>query len=1053
MKHVDRGVKILLLAAALVLLYLSSLYKYLLFHSLAEVFSICIAMTVFFITWNSRSFLKNNYLTMVGTAYLFIGFLDFLHTLAFKGMPIFSDYDYYANQLWIAARGFESLVLLISFLLIKSKKSVNTTLLVLVYTVITTGVLLSIFVFKIFPIAYVDGYGLTGFKKISELVICAILLAAILILRRYKSFFEDKVYRLVVVSMIFTIITEICFTAYVSNYDFTNLLGHYFKIVSFYFIYKAIIRTGITEPYHLIFREMKQTQQQLYEQNKNLSNQTIADNLTIKEHLQLLQQQYTILNRQSKLLDLSQEAIIAWDLSGTIFYWNKGAELMYGYTPAEATGRVCDELLKTEREYAIEETMRLLERNGKWTGELIHTTKDGRRLCMESARQLYSDEDGRKIVLELCRDVTERNRLEADLRYQNLLFYAIIENMHDAFFIYDRDGTVTSVNARAREMYPNHFSDVTSVTNVFSEYRCLDLDRRPLSPEAYPTRRAFRGELISNERIIMESDGWSRIIEVNATPIVSTQDEVLAIVVCHHDITELIRRQHAIEEHVVQLQQQNKVLNRQAKLLDLSHEAIFAWYLDGPIMYWNQGAERIYGFSDDEAIGCIPYKLLHSRYPFSAEELMSELMKNGGWSGYVEHLTKDGRVLIIETRMQVIVNEHGLNTVLETNRDVTEKIKAENAIQKSTMELKNIINSTDDYIWSVDTEYRIIFCNRAVFDFTRAHYGFDMEPGLPFLEYIPAENASSYREFFEQVKREGEFTVDLHSFRGNKYVSYSFHPVYLDGQLVEITAFGRDITERINTEQEIIRLNASLEARIHERTKELEESLKTNRNLTLMVTHDLKTPLQEISFYAKQLLGSGAVTENAGRISSLCCDMSAMISGLMEYDGLSNAELSKEPVDIKAMIDAVYAELRTENAVLEFQTGIPSVHADPAMLRRVVTNLLSNALKFSAKREKPRIVVGCKKESSDYVFYIKDNGVGIDMAYAGKLFNVFERLHDSSEFEGHGIGLASVRSIISMHGGKTWIQGKPDVGTTVYFTLPDEPFAEACQRSAACTVQ
>ena len=121
---------------------------------------------------------------------------------------------------------------------------------------------------------------------------------------------------------------------------------------------------------------MKQTQQQLFQQNSILSNQTIADSLTIKEHMILLQQQYKILNRQATLLDLSHEAIFAWDLYGTIFYWNKGAELTYDYTSEEAIGHLSDELLKTDRFSPLEEVRRLLELKGVWVGELVHTTKD-----------------------------------------------------------------------------------------------------------------------------------------------------------------------------------------------------------------------------------------------------------------------------------------------------------------------------------------------------------------------------------------------------------------------------------------------------------------------------------------------------------------------------------------------------------------------------------------------------------------------------------------------------------------------------------------------------
>ncbi len=275
-----KTVSLIFIIAMLTLLYFSSLYNYLLFHTISEIFSICIAFTVFLITWSSKGYIKNNYLILIGLAYLFIGFIDLFHTISYKGMQIFKDYDYYANQLWIAARYFESIVLLISFIFVKYRKQVNAYLIFSIFTIVTALIMMSIFAWKIFPICYVDGVGLTPFKKISEYIICLILLSAIIILTKNKDVFEKEVYRILVFSMVCTIISEVAFTLYIDNYGLSNLIGHYFKIFSFYFIYKAIILKGVQEPYGIIFREMKLKEQQLYVQNDILKNQSAIDGLT-----------------------------------------------------------------------------------------------------------------------------------------------------------------------------------------------------------------------------------------------------------------------------------------------------------------------------------------------------------------------------------------------------------------------------------------------------------------------------------------------------------------------------------------------------------------------------------------------------------------------------------------------------------------------------------------------------------------------------------------------------------------------------------------------------
>lgn len=247
----------------LVGLYFTTFYNYLLFHSLAEFFSIVVACAVFVIAWNSKNYIQNPYLLYIGIAYLFIGGLDLLHTLSYKGMSIFTDYDYYANQLWIAARYLESITLAIAFLFLYFEKRINPLLVFMSYLLITTVVISTIFLWKIFPVCFVEGQGLTPFKKTSEYIISSILIFNIFLLIRNKARFETKIFHLLLWSLIFTIVSEIAFTFYISNYGLSNIVGHYFKIFSFYLIYKAIIETGITKPFALTFRELAKSNESL----------------------------------------------------------------------------------------------------------------------------------------------------------------------------------------------------------------------------------------------------------------------------------------------------------------------------------------------------------------------------------------------------------------------------------------------------------------------------------------------------------------------------------------------------------------------------------------------------------------------------------------------------------------------------------------------------------------------------------------------------------------------------------------------------------------------
>lgn len=243
-------------------LYLTSFYHYLLFHSLAEIFSIVVACGIFMIAWNSRHFFANHYLLFIGIAYLFVAGVDLIHTLAYKGMGIFQGYETnLTTQLWIATRYMVSLSFLIAPLLFRRKLKIN--LIFLGYIVATSILLLSIFYRNIFPVCFIEGVGLTPFKKISEYIICLILLASIVLLLKNRGEFSTNVFQWIVWSIIMTIASELAFTFYIHAYGFSNMVGHFSKILSFYFIYKAIVETCLTKPYKLLFRNLKQSEEAL----------------------------------------------------------------------------------------------------------------------------------------------------------------------------------------------------------------------------------------------------------------------------------------------------------------------------------------------------------------------------------------------------------------------------------------------------------------------------------------------------------------------------------------------------------------------------------------------------------------------------------------------------------------------------------------------------------------------------------------------------------------------------------------------------------------------
>ena len=239
-------------------LYLTSLYSYVLFHSIAEIFSIVIAFGIFVIAWNSRKFINNNYLLFLGIAYLFVGGVDLIHTLAYKGMGVFTGYN--ANlptQLWIAARYMQGFSLLAAPLFLGRR--LDHRLVFAGYSAVVLSLFTAIFYIEIFPDCYIEGVGLTTFKKTSEYIICLVLLLSAVALFRKRDEFEKDVFQLLLFSIIATVFSELAFTFYISVYGLSNLSGHFLKLGAFYFIYRAIIETGLMRPYDLIFRDLNRT--------------------------------------------------------------------------------------------------------------------------------------------------------------------------------------------------------------------------------------------------------------------------------------------------------------------------------------------------------------------------------------------------------------------------------------------------------------------------------------------------------------------------------------------------------------------------------------------------------------------------------------------------------------------------------------------------------------------------------------------------------------------------------------------------------------------------
>ncbi len=658
-----------------------------------------------------------------------------------------------------------------------------------------------------------------------------------------------------------------------------------------------------------------------------------------------------------------------------------------------------------------------------------------------ATRLTFQDQPAIQIIVH---DITERERNATALRESEARKTAMLETSLDAIICIDHEGVVQEWNTSAERIFGYPRNDAIG-------RRFDDLVVPPALKERYLPGLANYlmtgvGSLIGRpiELVARKTGGEEFPVELAITRDPNREPPLFTAFI--RDITDRKRAERALRQSEA----------RKTAILETALDAIVSIDQNGKIIEWNPAAEQVFGYSREFALGremaelIVPPALVNDHRQGLAQYLKTGRGRLIGQRQEMSAIRANGAEFPVEIAITQISGE-GPSTFTGFIRDITGRRRAETALRRSEERFRLLVEGVEDYaIYMLDTHGRVVTWNTGAErieghrmqeivgrKFGRFYQPEDCERGKPEEALAVATAEGRFQDECWQVRKDGSrywATIVITALRDE------------GGKLSGFSVITRDISRWKAAEDEIHKLNTNLERRVDERTAELQEAYHEMESFSYSISHDLRAPLIHIGGFAELLKdeAEAALNEKARNYLQTIRDstrrMGRMIDDLLAFSRTSRMEMHKVRVNMAEIVKSVQGDLQPEvqgRAITWVVRELPDIQGDPFLLRQAVLNLVSNALKYTRKREEARIEIGSKATSLETVFFVRDNGVGFDMNYAGKLFGVFQRLHSTAEFEGTGIGLANVRRIIKRHGGRTWAEAAVDGGATFYFSLPD----------------